>query len=285
MPSIKAITLSLALATLAAARTDLAGCTSSRTGASIMYYVPGTGEICDIPDCGGGRAPPITTNPACANYKGTATYSPSFLPGFTGAPAVSQGGDGQVQATSAAAAPAPVSQLGDGQPQAPTGAVSTSSPAAASTQTATAVSQLTDGQPQAPQTTPAPTSAPASTVSAVSQKTDGQPQAPVSSAAPASSAPASSAPAAPVQPSSVTVPAVSQITDGQPQAPQSTMTTSVSYGNGTVQGPTTVSGAAAPTVASSKAPAATFTGAASAFGFNKEVAGLAMGLAAGIAML
>lgn len=244
MPSIKLITLSLALASIAAARTDLAGCTSSTTGASIIYYVPGTGEICDIPDCGGGRAPPKTTNPACPNYQGTATYSPSFLPGFTGAAAVSQAGDGQVQATSAAAAAAaPVSQIGD-------------------------------GQPQAPQATSTP--APASTVSAVSQITDGQLQ------APASSAPASSAPA---QPSSFTVPAVSQITDGQIQAPKPTMTTSVMYGNGTAQGPTTVAGVAAPTGTSSKPPSATFTGAANVFGFNKEVAGLAMGLAAGIAML
>ena len=283
MPSIKAITLSLALATIVAARTDLVGCTSSTAGASIIYYVPGTGEICDIPDCGGGRAPPKTTNPACAGYKGTATYSPSFLPGFTGAAAVSQAGDGQVQATSAA--PAPVSQIGDGQPQAPTGAASTSSPAAVSTQTAAAVSQITDGQPQAPQATSTSPPAPVSTASAVSQITDGQPQAPASSAAPVSSAPASSAPAAPVQASSVTVAAVSQITDGQPQAPQSTMSTSVMYGNGTAQGPTTVSGVAAPTGTTSKAPQATFTGAASVFGFNKEVAGLAMGLVAGIAML
>jgi len=284
MPSIKLITLSLALASIAAARTNLAGCTSSTTGASIIYYVPGTGEICDFPDCGGGRAPPKTTNPACPNYQGTATYSPSFLPGFTGAPAVSQAGDGQVQATSAAAAAAPVSQIGDGQPQVPTGAPSITPPAAAPTKTAAAVSQINDGQPQAPQATSTP--APASTVSAVSQITDGQPQAPASAAAPASSAPASSAPAAPAQPSSVTVPAVSQITDGQPQAPKSTMmTTSVMYGNGTAQGPTTVSGVAAPTGTSSKPPSATFTGAASVFGFNKEVAGLAMGLAAGIAML
>jgi len=275
MPSIKVLTLSLALATITGARTDLAGCTSSRTGTGFINYVPGTGEICDIPDCGGGRAPPITTNPACAGYQGTATYSPSFLPGFTGAAAVSQAGDGQVQATSAAAAAAaPISQIGDGQPQAPTGA--------ASTKTAAAVSQITDGQPQAPQATSTP--APAKTVSAVSQITDGQPQAPASSAAPVSSAPAS-APAAPAQPSSVTVPAVSQLTDGQPQAPKSTMATSVMFGNGTAQGPTTVSGVAAPTGTSSKPAVATFTGAASVFGFNKEVAGLAMGLAAGLAML
>jgi len=74
------------LATLAAAKTDLSGCTSSDViaygGASVLYYVPGTGEICSFLDCGGGTAPPKTTVPGCPLYSGTATYSPSFLPGF-----------------------------------------------------------------------------------------------------------------------------------------------------------------------------------------------------------
>ncbi|KAI1270404.1 hypothetical protein F5Y18DRAFT_12447 [Xylariaceae sp. FL1019] len=76
----------LSLATLAAAKTDLSGCTSSSTvaygGASIIWYVPGTGEICAFLDCGGGMAPPKTTVPGCAAYSGTASYSPSYLPGF-----------------------------------------------------------------------------------------------------------------------------------------------------------------------------------------------------------
>ncbi|KAL2848522.1 hypothetical protein BJY01DRAFT_211481 [Aspergillus pseudoustus] len=69
------------------ARTDIGGCISSATTnqwheASMIWYVPGTGEICDIPDCGGGRAPPKYDNPACPNYTGTATYEPSYLPGY-----------------------------------------------------------------------------------------------------------------------------------------------------------------------------------------------------------
>lgn len=65
------------------ARTDLTGCTStsvsSPAGASIAWYVPETGEICDLLDCGGGRAPPKTTIPGCPLYSGTASYSPLYL--------------------------------------------------------------------------------------------------------------------------------------------------------------------------------------------------------------
>ncbi|KAI0148840.1 hypothetical protein GGR57DRAFT_474440 [Xylariaceae sp. FL1272] len=88
------IPLIFSLAALAAAKTDLEGCTSSSTvaygGASIIWYVPDSGEICAFLDCGGGMAPPKTTVPGCAAYSGTATYSPSYLPGFgssTSAPA------------------------------------------------------------------------------------------------------------------------------------------------------------------------------------------------------
>jgi hypothetical protein len=76
--------LTLALSTQA--KTDLSGCTSSNTvafgGASVLWYVPGTGEICSPLDCGGGRAPPKTTVPGCAAYSGTATYSPSYIAGY-----------------------------------------------------------------------------------------------------------------------------------------------------------------------------------------------------------
>ncbi|KAF2205256.1 hypothetical protein GQ43DRAFT_42859 [Delitschia confertaspora ATCC 74209] len=80
----------LALPLLAAARTDLAGCTSSVIPGSadapwphLLWYVPETGEICKIPDCGGGRAAPKKDNPACPNwYTGTETYTPSFIPGY-----------------------------------------------------------------------------------------------------------------------------------------------------------------------------------------------------------
>jgi hypothetical protein len=75
-----------ALATLSLAKTDFAGCTSSQTvaygGASMVYWDPTNGEICELLDCGGGRAPPKTNVPGCAAYEGTATYSPSYLPGW-----------------------------------------------------------------------------------------------------------------------------------------------------------------------------------------------------------
>jgi hypothetical protein len=78
----------IALATLTLAKTDLEGCTSSQTvaygGASMIYWVPGTGEICSFLDCGGGRAPPKTTVPGCDGYVGTATYSPEYM-SFAGA--------------------------------------------------------------------------------------------------------------------------------------------------------------------------------------------------------
>lgn len=75
------------LAGMAVARTDLSGCTSSATvnqynEASMIWYVPGTGEICSFPDCGGGRAPPKYDQPGCPLYTGTATLTPSYLPGY-----------------------------------------------------------------------------------------------------------------------------------------------------------------------------------------------------------
>ena len=75
----------LALAALVApiaAKTDLTGCTSSVAGPKLIWYVPDTGELCEFLDCGGGRAPPKTTVPGCAQYSGTATYSPNYLPGY-----------------------------------------------------------------------------------------------------------------------------------------------------------------------------------------------------------
>ncbi|KAF7594836.1 hypothetical protein BBP40_008166 [Aspergillus hancockii] len=87
----KTITLSLllttTLTTLANARTNLAGCVSSATvnqwgHASMIWYLPDTREICDFPDCGGGRAPPKTTQPGCPLYTGTETLTPSYLPGW-----------------------------------------------------------------------------------------------------------------------------------------------------------------------------------------------------------
>lgn len=84
--STNSILASAAFATLALARTDLEGCTrtdiSSPAGASYAWIVPGTGELCDMLDCGGGRAPPKTTVPGCPQYSGTETYSPSYLAGY-----------------------------------------------------------------------------------------------------------------------------------------------------------------------------------------------------------
>lgn len=73
------ITLLALLAPLAYAKYGLDGCTSTTLNNIITYYVPSSGEICDLLDCGGGRAPPKTTVPGCAAYSGTASYSPSYL--------------------------------------------------------------------------------------------------------------------------------------------------------------------------------------------------------------
>ncbi|KAJ5898773.1 hypothetical protein N7495_003517 [Penicillium taxi] len=77
----------LGLAGLSTARTDISGCISSQTTnqwheASLIWYVPGSGEICDFVDCGGGRAPPKTDQPGCPLYSGTATLTASYLPGY-----------------------------------------------------------------------------------------------------------------------------------------------------------------------------------------------------------
>ncbi|KAI1306148.1 hypothetical protein F5Y03DRAFT_354838 [Xylaria venustula] len=97
-----AIAAAAVLAGQAAAKTDIAGCVSSETvaygGASLIWYVPDTGEICAFLDCGGGRGPPATTVPGCPEYSGTATYSPSYLPGF-GATATSTSSSSPVEAT------------------------------------------------------------------------------------------------------------------------------------------------------------------------------------------
>lgn len=96
MPSSNHLTLLsvLALSPLAAlARTDFSGCTSftstvtinptaheyGNVYGSVVYYDPDTLEICTVPDCGGGRAPPKTGVPGCPLYSGTATLTPSFL--------------------------------------------------------------------------------------------------------------------------------------------------------------------------------------------------------------
>lgn len=72
----------LSLASSILAKTDLAGCTSTKAATGIVYWVPETGELCQILDCGGGRAPPKTDVPGCAAYEGSAPYQPSFMPGW-----------------------------------------------------------------------------------------------------------------------------------------------------------------------------------------------------------
>ncbi|KAJ6126697.1 hypothetical protein N7523_002309 [Penicillium sp. IBT 18751x] len=85
----KAFTLPIlaSFVALATARTDISGCVSSATrdqwgDASMIWYVPDSGEICDFIDCGGGRAPPKSDQPGCPLYTGTATVTPSYLPGY-----------------------------------------------------------------------------------------------------------------------------------------------------------------------------------------------------------
>jgi len=78
--------LLLSFASFTIAKTDLSGCTSSDViangGASIIWYVPGSGELCNFLDCGGGTAPPKTDVPGCPLYSGAAAYTPSFLSGY-----------------------------------------------------------------------------------------------------------------------------------------------------------------------------------------------------------
>lgn len=80
------LSLLLGLVSLASARTDLEGCVSSvvviNYGASYLWYVPDTGEICSFLDCGGGRAPPKSTVPGCPLYTGTATVTPDYIEGW-----------------------------------------------------------------------------------------------------------------------------------------------------------------------------------------------------------
>ena len=85
-PSTLSFFLGLSLSSLASARTDLDGCVSTEVvinyGASYLWYVPGTGEICTFLDCGGGRAPPKTNQPGCPLYSGTATVTASYIEGY-----------------------------------------------------------------------------------------------------------------------------------------------------------------------------------------------------------
>ncbi|RMJ22519.1 Cell surface protein [Aspergillus sp. HF37] len=73
-----------ALAGMAAARLTLEGCISATISIgdedSLVWFVPETGEVCELLDCGGGRAPPRHDVPGCPQYTGTATHTPTYIP-------------------------------------------------------------------------------------------------------------------------------------------------------------------------------------------------------------
>ncbi|KIE03759.1 hypothetical protein MAJ_00290, partial [Metarhizium majus ARSEF 297] len=111
----------LCLASLAFARTDLVGCTyfdtvsaypGGQSFATRIWYVPGSGELCEFLDCGGGRAPPKTTVPGCAAYEGTETYSPSFINPKTLGHAPATVSPAKTTSSSAAGTPAAASSPG-----------------------------------------------------------------------------------------------------------------------------------------------------------------------------
>jgi len=94
MAKLPVLAVAAALLSPALARTDISGCVSTATTdqyaeASLLWYVPGTGEICSFVDCGGGTAPPKSDTPGCPLYTGTATVTPSYLPGFGSSSALS----------------------------------------------------------------------------------------------------------------------------------------------------------------------------------------------------
>ncbi|RAK73290.1 putative cell surface protein [Aspergillus fijiensis CBS 313.89] len=73
--------------TLVVAKTDIGPpCTSSTTYVggifTRIFYIPDTGELCELIDCGGGRAPPKTTVPGCPLYSGTEPVPTHYLPGW-----------------------------------------------------------------------------------------------------------------------------------------------------------------------------------------------------------
>ncbi|KHN99076.1 uncharacterized protein MAM_02774 [Metarhizium album ARSEF 1941] len=118
----------LCLASSALARTNLVGCTyfdtvsaypGGQSFATRVWYVPESGELCEILDCGGGRAPPKTTVPGCAAYKGTETYSPSFINPKTLGQAPATDGPAKITSSSAAGVTAAPSSSGTASGEAP----------------------------------------------------------------------------------------------------------------------------------------------------------------------
>lgn len=76
------------LALLAAkvyAKTDLSGCTTtdltSPAGASQAWYVPGTGEVCEMLDCGGVSPPPSPPFPRLETHRKPKSLTLPSCPG------------------------------------------------------------------------------------------------------------------------------------------------------------------------------------------------------------
>lgn len=79
----------LLLAAPALAKTDWEGCVLTTVSLDpgrhyTVRYVEDTGEICEVVDCGGGRAP-VKTIPGCPAYSGTETVTPRFWTGWSAA--------------------------------------------------------------------------------------------------------------------------------------------------------------------------------------------------------
>lgn len=72
-------TLLSPLPLLLLAKTVIAGCTTHSfttcDDGIVHWFDPGTGEVCDPHDCGGGRAPAREDVPGCPRYTGTEIYS------------------------------------------------------------------------------------------------------------------------------------------------------------------------------------------------------------------
>ncbi|KAK8140967.1 hypothetical protein G3M48_001215 [Beauveria asiatica] len=148
MPLIRtsaAVVAALSLASSAAARTDLAGCTYTdlvvkptqmAAYASRLWYVPDTGEVCAFLDCGGGRAPPKSTVPGCPLYTGTETYAPSYIDPKTLGNGVVEAGSSVAAATTAVLA-TPSETASESAASATASASESASPAAATTASAT----------------------------------------------------------------------------------------------------------------------------------------------------
>lgn len=157
--AVRSLAATLLLASSALARTDLVGCTYTDVVVrpsglpaydaygSRVWYVPGTGELCDFLDCGGGRAPPKTDVPGCPLYSGTATYSPSYLDLQTNAAV------GEATATGSSDAKT------TGESQVTTKAATAPSTTAPATTLETSVSEKAPETSSAAQTTAAPTTA------------------------------------------------------------------------------------------------------------------------------